>query len=96
VGSRGSVRVRTPQPEELSRLVAAAGGSVSVEGDGVVVVSGLGAGRISELAFENAVRLAELVTVQASLEEAFVELTAQSVEFHAHPSEQPTARKGSS
>jgi ABC-2 type transport system ATP-binding protein len=81
-GPRGSVRVRTPQPEELARLVAAVGGTVR-DSEGVVMVSGLDTGAIWDLALQNAVRLDELVPVHASLEQAFVELTAASVEFHA-------------
>jgi ABC-2 type transport system ATP-binding protein len=70
--SQRCVRVRTPQPEELTRLVAAVGGTVRDDGEGVVVVSGLEAGRIWDLAFENAVRLHELAPVHASLEQAFM------------------------
>jgi ABC-2 type transport system ATP-binding protein len=93
-GSQRSVRVRTPQSEELSRLVAAAGGTVSVDGEGVVMVSGLETGAIWDLALENAVRLDELAPVHASLEQAFMELTAASVEFHADAPDQqvPTER----
>jgi ABC-2 type transport system ATP-binding protein len=86
--SQRSVRVRTPQPEELTRLVTAAGGTVRDDGEGVVVVSGLEAGRIWDLAFENAVRLHELAPVHASLEQAFMELTAASVEFRADAPDQ--------
>ena len=82
-GSKRGVRLRTPQPGELTKLVVAAGGTVSVDGQGAVVVSGLEAARISDLAFENAVRLEELAPLHASLEEAFMELTAASVEFRA-------------
>ena len=78
-----SVRVRTPRPAELSKLVAAAGGTVRVDGEGAVVVSGLETGRIAEFAFENAVRLDELAPVHVPLEQAFMELTAASVQFHA-------------
>ncbi|MGH3394150.1 MAG: ATP-binding cassette domain-containing protein, partial [Streptosporangiaceae bacterium] len=93
-GAQRSVRVRTPQPEELARLVAAAGGTVRDDGAGVVVVSGLETGRISDLAFENAVRLDELAPVHVSLEQAFMELTAASVEFRADVPDQriPTER----
>ena len=93
--SQRCVRVRTPQPEELTRLVAAAGGTVRDDGEGVVVVSGLEAGRIWDLAFENAVRLHELAPVHASLEEAFMELTAASVEFRGDaPDQRGTDGKG--
>ena len=39
--------------------------------------------QIGDLAFSEAIRLHELTTVHASLEEAFMELTASSVEYHA-------------
>ena len=49
--------------------------------------------RIGDLAFENAIRLHELAPAQASLEEAFMELTADSVEFQAHtPGQQDADR----
>ena len=48
-----------------------------------LMVSGLTAERIGDLAFENAVRLHELAAAQASLEQAFMELTGAAVEFRA-------------
>jgi ABC-2 type transport system ATP-binding protein len=94
--SQRSVRVRTPQPEELTRLAMAAGGTVKDGGQGAVVVSGLEAGRIWDLAFENAVRLHELAPVHASLEQAFMELTAASVEFRADTPDQRVPTEGAS
>ena len=94
--SQRSVRVRTPQPEELTRLAAAAGGTVTDDGEGTVVVSGLEAGRIWDLASENAVRLHEPVPVRASLEQAFMELTAASVEFRADAQGQRLPTEGNS
>jgi len=38
---------------------------------------------VGDLAFDNGIRLHELTAVQASLEEAFMELTKDSVEYHA-------------
>jgi ABC-2 type transport system ATP-binding protein len=81
--SSETVRVRTPQQDVLAKAVAAAGGTVHDDGDGVLVVQGLAAGRVGDIAFDNAVRLHELAPAHASLEEAFMELTASSVEFHA-------------
>jgi ABC-2 type transport system ATP-binding protein len=48
------------------------------------VVQGLPVNQIGDLAFEHRIRLHELAPAQASLEEAFMELTADSVEFHAY------------
>jgi ABC-2 type transport system ATP-binding protein len=81
--SRQSVRVRTPQPAILAAVIAQAGGTVQDDGGGHLVISGLGADRVGDLAFENAVRLHELAPAQASLEQAFMELTSSSVEFRA-------------
>jgi ABC-2 type transport system ATP-binding protein len=86
--SRQSVRVRTPQPATLSRVVAAAGGTVHEDGDGLMIVQGLGVSQVGDLAFESSVRLHELAPAQASLEQAFMELTASSVQFHAGVPEQ--------
>ncbi len=81
--SRQSVRVRTPQPAELSKAVIAAGGTVHEDGDGLMVVLGLGVSQVGDIAFDNSVRLHQLAPAQASLEQAFMELTASSVQFHA-------------
>jgi ABC-2 type transport system ATP-binding protein len=81
--SQLTVRVRTPQPDQLTKLVAAAGGTVRDEGNGLLVVSGLAVSQVGDVAYDNAIRLHELAPVQASLEEAFMDLTASSVEFHA-------------
>jgi ABC-2 type transport system ATP-binding protein len=81
--SQLTVRVRTPQQDQLSKLVAAAGGTIRDSGDGAVVISGLGVTEIGDLAYENSVRLHELSPIHASLEQAFMDLTASSVQFHA-------------
>jgi ABC-2 type transport system ATP-binding protein len=81
--SRQSVRVRTPQPSALAAAVTAAGGIVREDGDGVMTVQGLDVRQVGDLAFDGDVRLHELAPAQASLEQAFMELTANSVQFHA-------------
>jgi len=87
--SQQTVRVRTPQPDLLAKLAAAAGATISEDGDGSMVITGLDPSRIGDLAYDNAVRLHELSPVHASLEQAFMELTAASVQFHAGVPEQP-------
>jgi ABC-2 type transport system ATP-binding protein len=87
--SQQTVRVRTPYLDKLVRLLAAAGGTVRENGDGAIVVSGLDAGQVGDLAYDNSVRLHELSPVHGSLEQAFMELTASSVEFHAGVPGQP-------
>jgi ABC-2 type transport system ATP-binding protein len=78
-----TVRVRTPQREALASAVAQAGGHAQEGADGAMVVQGLAAEQIGDLAYDKAIRLHELAPAQASLEEAFMELTASSVEFRA-------------
>jgi ABC-2 type transport system ATP-binding protein len=87
--SRQSVRVRTPQPSALAAAVTAAGGAVHEDGGGVMTVHGLDVHQVGDLAFDNAVRLHELAPAQASLEQAFMELTASSVQFRAGVPGQP-------
>jgi ABC-2 type transport system ATP-binding protein len=81
--SQLTVRVRTPHQDQLAKLVGAAGGTIRDEGDGLMVVTGLTVSQVGDLAFDNSVRLHELAPAQASLEEAFMELTASSVQFRA-------------
>ncbi|NJC68603.1 ABC transporter ATP-binding protein [Planosporangium thailandense] len=78
-----AVRVRTPEPTRLAELVTGAGGRAVPDGEGTLLVTELATDRIGDLAFDNGVRLHELSPLQASLEQAFMELTRDSVEYHA-------------
>ncbi|WP_199847301.1 ABC transporter ATP-binding protein [Streptomyces sp. IGB124] len=92
-GSRRSVVVATARAAELAALLSAAGASVEPAdpedpaeppgGAGRLVVTGLPADRIGALALEHRIRLDELTPRTASLEAAFMELTADSVEYLA-------------
>ncbi|MER6595512.1 ATP-binding cassette domain-containing protein [Micromonospora purpureochromogenes] len=81
--TRAGVAVRTPDPAALVAVLAAEGGTVRPDGAGRLVVTGLTAEQIGDLAFAHRVPLHELTTRTASLEEAFMELTAASVEYTA-------------
>ena len=81
--SQHSVRVRSPELDRLRVVLAAAGGSVRPGEDGAIDVTNLDAAAIGELAASNGVILHELTPRRASLEEAFMELTRDSVEYHA-------------
>ncbi|MFE1546449.1 ATP-binding cassette domain-containing protein [Streptomyces sp. NPDC058718] len=81
-GARLSVTVGTPDPSALTPLLLAEGAEVAEE-DGLLTVTGLPAARIGALALEHRVLLDQLTTRTASLEEAFMELTADSVEYVA-------------
>jgi ABC-2 type transport system ATP-binding protein len=80
--SRGSaVRVVTPASTELCRVLERSGAGVSVEGDGAITVSGMTSAEIGRIAVDRSLVLHELTPVRASLEDAFMELTKDSVEF---------------
>jgi ABC-2 type transport system ATP-binding protein len=81
--SQQSVRVVTPDISALTALVTAAGATVRDDRDGKLVVLGLTPAQVGDLAFEHRIRLHELAPAHASLEQAFMELTASSVEFQA-------------
>jgi ABC-2 type transport system ATP-binding protein len=81
--SLNTVRVRTPQAEQLTWTLAANGARVDRAPDGTLTVTGLEPVRIGDLAATDRITLHELSIKQASLEEAFMELTEDSVEFRA-------------
>jgi ABC-2 type transport system ATP-binding protein len=94
--SGASVRVRTPSSDQLVRAVTAKGATTSTDDDGAIEVRGMSIEQIGDLAFTEGIRLHELATVRASLEEAFMELTADSVEYHADaPGQRSTTTIGS-
>ena len=90
-GSQDTVLVRSPEAAALAAVLTAEGAEVlpveggadGGEGTGALTVVGLTAARIGELAWQNTIMLAELATQNASLEKAFMELTADSVEYAA-------------
>jgi ABC-2 type transport system ATP-binding protein len=81
--SGAAVKVRTPSPDELVLAIAAEGGQAAAGTDGTLTVGGMTADRVGDIAFDKGIRLHELSPLRASLEEAFMELTADSVEYRA-------------
>ncbi|WP_399933676.1 ABC transporter ATP-binding protein [Streptomyces kanamyceticus] len=83
--SRAGVRVRSPHAEGLraltEQLLASEGARVEPAGDDEVVVSGWTVEEVGDLAHRLGVRLHGLNAVSASLEQAYMELTAESVEY---------------
>lgn len=76
------VTVSTPRADELRAALERAGATIeSVSGDRLVV-RGIQAAQIGEIALYQGVPLHELTTQQLSLEDAFMQLTRSSVEFH--------------
>jgi ABC-2 type transport system ATP-binding protein len=81
--SRSYVRVRTPQHEKFKDVLSGAGLAVTVTEDGTFEVQNGDAAALGELAAQHQLVLHELSPQRASLEEAFMQLTAESVEYHA-------------
>jgi ABC-2 type transport system ATP-binding protein len=77
-------RVRTDQPERLMQLLAGTGVSVEVHERELLEVSGLDPRGIARTALDNQEMVYELTPIQASLEEAYMELTKDEVEYHSH------------
>jgi ABC-2 type transport system ATP-binding protein len=95
-GSRQSVHVRSPQAAELAARIREAGATVragsafgvaAAPGAGtdpdVIEITGLDSAEVGRLAAAHGIALSELIPVRASLEEAFMELTRDSVEYQA-------------
>jgi ABC-2 type transport system ATP-binding protein len=82
-GTRHQVRVRSPRLDELVALLRSPDVSAEPVGDGAVEVDGMTSEAIGELAAQHGIPLHELSPIEASLEEAFMEVTGGSVEFHA-------------
>ncbi|EST29522.1 ATP-binding cassette domain-containing protein [Streptomyces niveus] len=82
--SRSFVRLRSPQREQMRDALHAGGLSVVEAADGALEIDGSTAEEIGELAARNQLTLHELSSQRASLEEAFMQMTAESVEYHAH------------
>ena len=80
------VRVRSREGRSLEEMLRARGAHVVTEDDGSYSVSGLDAATIGDLAGDAGLHLHELSPQMASLEEAFMELTRDSVEYRGHDS----------
>jgi ABC-2 type transport system ATP-binding protein len=77
-----TVLVRSPDPIALTAAIEAAGGSAAAQADGSLLVTKLDAAGIGDAALRASLALHELTPQSASLEEVFMEQTADSSEFH--------------
>ncbi len=95
---RRAVLVRTAEPDALARAIEAAGGTVTRAADssqGDLTVRRLMENQIADIAFSSGIRLHHLAPSGASLEQAFMDLTADSVEYHAKlPESRQSAQHG--
>ena len=76
----GAVRLVTPDGEAFTAGLTEAGATVVAE-DGTLTVAGLLGPQIGDLAARDGLRIYELTPVTASLEDAFMELTQDEVEY---------------
>ncbi|NKQ55991.1 ABC transporter ATP-binding protein [Amycolatopsis sp. K13G38] len=82
--SRNSVRLRSPEAARLRAALAGPQVSVTSAEEGLLEVSGMTAAEVGRIALREQVPLEELTPVRASLEEAFMELTDDAVEYGIH------------
>jgi ABC-2 type transport system ATP-binding protein len=95
--ARRDVLLRSPRAGELAGLLTARGATVTPQDDGALVVTGLDAAAIGDLAAEHGIAVHALIPRQASLEQAYLDLTGESVDYHgALPTEEkaPAAAQG--
>jgi ABC-2 type transport system ATP-binding protein len=78
------VRVRADRPQDLLGSLAADGVSARILEPELLEITGVEPRRIAEIAFRNGVLLYELTPVQVSLEDAYMQLTHNEVEYQSH------------
>ena len=79
--SKDRVEVITPQRSEVMTVLANAGATVTVSSSESVIVEGLPGERVAPLLTDAGLSFSELRRHRASLEEAYMELTRDAVEF---------------
>ncbi len=79
--SDGRVSLRTTARSQAATVLASAGATVAVTGSDTLTVSGLGPERVVALLSDSALPFSEVSAHQASLEEAYMELTRDQVEY---------------
>jgi ABC-2 type transport system ATP-binding protein len=81
--SGGRVRLRTTAPSAAMTVLARAGASVAATGPDTLTISGLATERVVALLGERGVAFSEVSAHRATLEQAYLELTRDAVEFRA-------------
>jgi ABC-2 type transport system ATP-binding protein len=92
--SGGAVLVRTSEVDRLGALLAAGAQAVQRVGPDALQVRGLDSAAIGLVAAQAAIALIELTPQQATLEEAFMEITRDAVEFHGGAPNPPSRPGG--
>jgi ABC-2 type transport system ATP-binding protein len=86
------VLVRSPHAHQLSDLLNGKGATVTSEPDGALAVTGLSPELISQLAAAHGLAVHELAQRHPSLEQAYLKLTEDAVEYHATTSRKQPSR----
>ncbi|WP_039802668.1 ABC transporter ATP-binding protein [Nocardia araoensis] len=98
--SEQSVRVRSPQLDQLRSVLTSNGMTVREDGAGAegpaLMVAGVSSDAVGKLAGENNITLFELAPQRASLEEAFMRMTGGAVEYHGEGFDSPGQAAGGS
>jgi ABC-2 type transport system ATP-binding protein len=87
--ARSHVRVVSPKATDLAEALSRRGANVTTEGDTVLIVAGMDAARIGDIALDERIGLHELTPQRASLEAAFMDLTHDSVQYRADDGGRP-------
>jgi ABC-2 type transport system ATP-binding protein len=77
--------LRTTDPDRAAMVLEHAGASVTIASAGLLTVTGLDTGQIAALLGQQAVPFSELSAHRATLEEAYLGLTQDAVEYRAEP-----------
>jgi ABC-2 type transport system ATP-binding protein len=88
-----AVTVRTPDAAQLRDLLLGPDVTVTSEQSGVLHVQGLTAEQIGSAAWQAHLPVYELTAQQASLEEAFMQVTDDSVDFRSHDAAEAVAAR---
>jgi ABC-2 type transport system ATP-binding protein len=80
-----TVRVRSPQAARLEELLRGEDVTVSSTEPGLLEITGSTAPAIGDTAAAAGIALHELTPVRGSLEDAYMQLTAEEVEYHSAP-----------
>jgi ABC-2 type transport system ATP-binding protein len=88
--SAGRLTLRTAASAEAAAALAQAGAEVADAGSGVLEIQGISAERTVALLTERAIGFSEISAHRATLEDAYLELSREAVEFSAAEAEAPS------
>jgi ABC-2 type transport system ATP-binding protein len=87
----GGVEVRAARATELTAALKGVGADVEIDGADRLLVSGIDSAAVGRTAQDAGIPLIELVQRQASLEDAYLDLTGSDTEYRAGPTRSPDA-----